>query len=119
VGRDFILLKVTEGRDILPPSITITQPIANQTFVAGDSIGVQGTVTDPAGVKYVYLALLTVAGTPIVEFFDSDVSGTHLSLNYQLHIPTATPPGTYRLQASSQDLNNNVATTEVAITVSE
>lgn len=106
-----------DASDKTAPVITITKPSANQVYTSGDSIIVEGKVTDDkllfkGKVQLKNDATGTVVATDVFETYV--LSTINFRIAYKAVVSAATD---FSILAEFQDRGNNISTTNLAVKV--
>ncbi len=88
-----------KSSDVTPPTITITNPIANHTYLSTDTVFAQATATDASGVQS---TIYTLNGTPV---------------DPTLKLPLSTMSGTTTLTVTATDNFGNATSSSVSFKV--
>jgi hypothetical protein len=109
-----IMIASCGSKDEVPPTINITSPEDNITITAGDTIMLSAIITDDEE-----LASITITDgmTPTsITTFDSPTSHT---ISYIITVPADSPAGTLTLTITATDGEENSASAERVINVTE
>lgn len=103
--------KETE-KDAVLPVITISSPTNNQVFSAGQTVNINGLITDNKMLNEIHLEIINInTGAFITHEHYSPAASTY-SLSKSFTTAAAT---SYKIKVEAHDENNNAARTEVLI----
>lgn len=103
--------------DITAPTLTITNPVANQVFSNGSVINIAGTITDDYGLYRGYVRITNDANAASVFYQAYEIHGL-LSYNFNLNQTASASLGTnYTVTVSFEDHGLNSVTRTVKIKV--
>jgi hypothetical protein len=114
-----LLLFVGCKKDVGPladtelPTITITSPTANQVFTGGQTISINGVITDNTKLREIHLEITnTTTGAFLThEHYAPDAAIYTLTKTF-----TAQASSTYKIKVEAEDPEGNKAETEITVT---
>jgi hypothetical protein len=95
------------------PTITITSPMANQVFTGGQTISINGVITDNTKLREIHLEITnTTTGAFLThEHYAPDAAIFTLTKTF-----TAQASSTYKIKVEAEDPEGNKAETEITVT---
>ncbi|MDB5208989.1 MAG: hypothetical protein JWR72_4064 [Flavisolibacter sp.] len=95
-----------EAKDTELPKILLTSPMGNQVFSGGQTISIEGTITDNKMLREIHLEITnTTTGTFLThEHFAPNGSNYSLSKTFTLQAAT-----TYKIKVHAEDESDNEA----------
>ena len=109
-------LDAIDQNDDVFPTITVSKPTANQVYISGDSIIVEGKVTDD---KIVYKGKVQIKNDANLVLADSYYESHFLqAINYRLaYKAVVTAPTDFSILVEFQDHGANTSTTTIKVKV--
>ena len=117
VGEQENLNMIDEDDDVFP-AITVSKPTANQVYISGDSIIVEGTVTDN---KIVYKGKVQIKNDVNSLVMADGYYESHFlqAINYRVaYKAVVTVPTDFTILVEFQDHGANTSTTTIKVKVS-
>lgn len=96
------------------PVVTLDEPADAEIFAVGDTVHVEGDLTDDESLHEASILLFrTGVDSPLVEYpYVHDLKSYH----FHHHVPV-TNAGTYKVQVTAEDHDGEMATKTVTVTV--
>lgn len=101
-----------EAADTEAPVIKMTSPAPNQVFASGQSLVVNGRITDNTRIEEVHLELTNKTTGALIthEHFVPDSAGYTLARTF-----TLAPSATYKIKVEAEDTKGNSSEVEINV----